>query len=98
MPASDKGKSKQSAKGAAKSAKGQQTAEAAKAAADARKSMLPTPGGVASVDLDVDPTVITTPSTAPDHPVGEDLAQEPQVVTPTPAAPVAAAEATEEAK
>jgi hypothetical protein len=28
----------------------------------------PAPGGI---DLDVDPTVITTPESAPDHPVGE---------------------------
>ena len=74
-------------------------ARTAAEAKEARKSMLDAGAAIppASVDLDVDPTVITTPDTAPDHPAPESTEDitPPQVVNATPAEGEAAATETE---
>jgi hypothetical protein len=79
--AADKAAKKATNRGRATSAarnKGKRGAEMS----DARRAMIggtaPTGGGPGRVepDLDVDPTVVASPSTAPDHPTGEDRTNE----------------------
>jgi hypothetical protein len=80
---SAKGKKAKGAKSAKTTNRGVSTAARSAAEAKAaRKAMLAgtSTDAPASVDLDVDPTVITTPDTAADHPNPEKEVADPQVV------------------
>jgi hypothetical protein len=78
-------KAKKATKGANARTTNRGVSTAARTAAEAkeaRKAMLggPTTEAPAEVDLDVDPTAITTPDTAADHPNPEKEVAEAQVV------------------